>query len=59
MNSSDIEKLMEEIVRYLETVEIFRAERCEPTWQPELWPARETLALRLASYGKSAASATA
>jgi hypothetical protein len=59
MKSSDIEKLIAEIARYLETVEIFRAERCEPTWRPELWPARETLAVRLAAYGKTATSATA
>jgi hypothetical protein len=59
MKSSDIEKLIAEIARYLETVETFRAERCEPNWQPEHWPARETLALRLAAYGKSAASASA
>jgi hypothetical protein len=59
MESSDTEKLIAEIARYLETVEVFRAERCEPIWRPELWPARETLAVRLAAYGKPATSATA
>ena len=58
MESTETEKLIEEIARYLETVEVFRAERCEPTWQPERWPARESLALRIAAYGTSAASAT-
>lgn len=31
----DIE-LLAEVERYLAAVEVFRAERCEPTWLPEL-----------------------
>jgi hypothetical protein len=30
------EALIREISRYLAAVEVFRAERCEPTWLPEL-----------------------
>ena len=29
------ETLIREIARYLAAVELFRAERCEPTWLPE------------------------
>jgi hypothetical protein len=58
MKNTEIEKLVDEIARYLGTVETFRAEECEPTWRPELWPAGETLAVRIAAYSKSAASAT-
>jgi hypothetical protein len=29
-----IEKLLDEIRRYLEAVDVFRAEGCEPTWRP-------------------------
>jgi hypothetical protein len=31
--------LIREITRYLGAVDVFRAERCEPTWLPELAPA--------------------
>ena len=31
----DWEALIREIARYLETVDVFRAEQCEPTWLPE------------------------
>jgi hypothetical protein len=57
MNGIDIETLVEEIAHYLATVDAFRAEQCEPTWQPELWPTRETLEFRIAVYRKAAASA--
>ena len=30
------EALIREIARYLAAVDLFRAERCEPTWLPEL-----------------------
>ena len=29
-------KLIEEIDRYLAAIDLFRAEDCEPAWQPEL-----------------------
>ena len=29
------EALIDEIVRYLAAVDVFRAEACEPTWLPE------------------------
>jgi hypothetical protein len=32
------EALIREIGRYLAVVEVFRSERCEPTWLPELAP---------------------
>ena len=32
----DVEALIVEATRYLAVVEVFRAEHCEPTWQPEL-----------------------
>jgi hypothetical protein len=31
----DTEALVDEIVRYLIVVEVFRDESCEPTWRPE------------------------
>jgi hypothetical protein len=33
-----VETLLGEITRYLAAVELFRTERCEPTWRPELMP---------------------
>jgi hypothetical protein len=36
----DCTALMREIGRYLAAVDVFRAERCEPTWLPELAPSR-------------------
>jgi hypothetical protein len=33
--SDTTETLIREIARYLAAVELFRAERCEPTWLPE------------------------
>ncbi len=38
MNSSSDTNLIGEVARYLAAVEVFRAERCEPTWLPELLP---------------------
>ena len=35
------EDLIYEITRYLAAVDLFRAERCEPTWRPELGPSPE------------------
>jgi hypothetical protein len=35
---SDTTKLMEEVVRYLAAVDLFRELACEPTWRPELPP---------------------
>ena len=35
---SNSEDLIDEITRYLAAVDLFRAERCEPTWRPELVP---------------------
>ena len=35
----DTGKLIEEIGRYLVAVDLFRTEKCEPTWRPE--PAQE------------------
>jgi hypothetical protein len=37
MNTNDERKreLMEEITRYLATVDVFRSVGCEPTWRPE------------------------
>jgi hypothetical protein len=32
----DAQALMREVARYLAAVDVFRAERCEPTWLPEL-----------------------
>jgi hypothetical protein len=32
---TDPETLILEISRYLTAVDLFRAERCEPTWRPE------------------------
>ena len=32
----DVHALMREVARYLVAVDVFRAERCEPTWLPEL-----------------------
>jgi hypothetical protein len=37
--------LIREIPRYLAAVDAFRAELCEPTWLPELAPARAAGAL--------------
>jgi hypothetical protein len=34
----DTEALIREAARYLAAVDVFRAERCEPTWRPELDP---------------------
>jgi hypothetical protein len=31
----DPEALIEEIARYLNAVDLFRAEDCEPSWRPE------------------------
>lgn len=46
----DYEALIHEIERYLAVVDLYRAEHCEPNWQPELvsdsehsttrWPVR-------------------
>ena len=33
-----IDTLIGEIARYLAAVDLFRAERCEPTWRSELAP---------------------
>lgn len=49
VNGIDIEKLLDEISRYLQAVEVFRAERCEPRWEPELRPARGALGVRVAA----------
>jgi hypothetical protein len=38
---SSPEDLIHEITRYLAAVDLFRAERCEPTWRPELVPSPE------------------
>jgi hypothetical protein len=38
MNACSETDLMTEVGRYLAAVEVFRAERCEPTWRPELVP---------------------
>jgi hypothetical protein len=37
MNTNDERntELMEEITRYLATVDVFRSVGCEPTWRPE------------------------
>jgi hypothetical protein len=37
MNTNDerSRELIEEITRYLATVEVFRSVGCEPTWRPE------------------------
>ena len=37
MNTNDERnrELIEEITRYLATVDVFRAVGCEPTWRPE------------------------
>jgi len=34
----DGETLISKATRYLAVVEVFRAERCEPAWRPELPP---------------------
>jgi hypothetical protein len=34
----DTDELIIEIARYLAAVDLFRAERCEPTWLPESAP---------------------
>jgi hypothetical protein len=34
----DAQALMREVARYLAAVDVFRQERCEPTWLPELAP---------------------
>lgn len=36
----DAASLIDEVERYLAAVTLFRAERCEPTWLPELTPCR-------------------
>lgn len=38
------EALIREIARYLSAVDVFRAERCEPMWLPELASSRIPLA---------------
>jgi hypothetical protein len=45
-----IDELVREIARYLAAVDVFRAESCEPTWQPEVTNAHSALAERLAAY---------
>jgi hypothetical protein len=37
----DLDALLDEIARYLATVDAFRAAACEPTWLPEPRPAYE------------------
>lgn len=32
------EALADEVVRYLDTIAVYRALGCEPTWRPELVP---------------------
>lgn len=34
----DTDALIREAARYLAAVDVFRAERCEPVWRPELDP---------------------
>jgi hypothetical protein len=34
----DAEALIREATRYLAAVDAFRAERCEPTWRPDVIP---------------------
>jgi hypothetical protein len=54
--SIDTKELMREIICYLAAVDIFRDERCEPTWLPE--PTRELadpLGLRVADVRVSTA----
>lgn len=34
------QELIREISHYLAAVDVFRAERCEPTWLPEIAPYR-------------------
>jgi hypothetical protein len=34
----DRKELLLEITRYLAAVDLYRAERCEPKWQPESTP---------------------
>jgi hypothetical protein len=41
----DVHALMREVARYLAAVDVFRAERCEPTWLPELAPSGDAGAL--------------
>jgi hypothetical protein len=38
----DHDELLVEITRYLATVDLYRAENCEPTWRAELTPAAPT-----------------
>ena len=38
MNSDSDTDLIGEVERYLAAVEVFRTERCQPTWLPELAP---------------------
>ena len=51
----DQSALLDEIARYLATVELFRSESCEPTWLPEsvasptLWEPVVASALRAPS----------
>jgi hypothetical protein len=42
MNTGSDTELIGEVERYLAAVEVFRAERCEPTWLPELRPGAAT-----------------
>jgi hypothetical protein len=42
MSSDSDTNLIGEVERYLAAVEVFRAERCEPTWLPELASHRGT-----------------
>ena len=38
LEPSNADKLMEEVGRYLATVDLFRELACEPTWRPEAPP---------------------
>ena len=53
----DSEALIREIRRYLAAVDAFRAERCEPTWRPELESSSDRVVRRLEPYGAASAPA--
>ena len=49
-----LQPLIQEIERYLAAVETFRAEECEPTWQPEPERSGSPTIVRLAAFAKPA-----
>jgi hypothetical protein len=54
----DLASLIDEVECYLAAVDLFRAERCEPTWLPELAPC-QTADGCAPNRGEHAASARA